>query len=82
VPGQERLDEGSEGRSFLEQEPVPGIGVEHEPCPGDEAGEDVVIGDRGELVGLAVPPSAARMRLLPAVPLAAVMPGVPALLAR
>src|SRR4029077_14035086 len=50
VPGQERFDEGSEGRSFLEQEPVPGIGVEHQSCPGDEAVEDVVVGDRVELV--------------------------------
>src|SRR6266566_1692884 len=50
LPGQERFDEGSEGRSFLEQEPVPGIGVEHQPCLGDEVGEDVVVGDRVELV--------------------------------
>ena len=41
-------------------------------------------GPTGVHVGLtdALPPSAARMRLLPAVPLAAVMLGVPALLAR
>ena len=43
-----------EARSFLEQEPVAGIGVEHQSRPGDEAGEDVVIGDRVELVGGAV----------------------------
>lgn len=54
VPGQERFDERSEARSFLEQEPMPGIGVEHQPCPGDEAGEGVVIGDRVEPVGGAV----------------------------
>src|SRR5580693_2131673 len=50
VPGQERLDEGSETGSFLEQEPVPGIGVEHQSRPRDEAGEGVVIDDRVELV--------------------------------
>src|SRR5258705_11813823 len=50
VPGQERVDEGRERRSILEQEPVPGIGVEHHSCPGDEACEDVVVGDRVELV--------------------------------
>ena len=43
MPGQERFDEGNEARRFLEQEPVPGIGVEHQSCPGDEAGEGVVI---------------------------------------
>jgi hypothetical protein len=33
---------------------MPGIGVERQSCPGDEAGEDVVVGDRVELVGGAV----------------------------
>jgi hypothetical protein len=81
---------------------VPGIGVEHEPCPADEASEAVAaVGFTGEephaLTATdtspatrprAIPrrnarqPPAARMRLLPVVPLAAVTLGVPALLAR
>src|SRR5580658_2360014 len=54
VSAEEGLDHGNEGCLVLEQEGVAGVGVEGESGAGDQAGEDVVVGERDELVLRAV----------------------------
>jgi hypothetical protein len=53
VPGKKRFEQEREGRPFLEQERMPGIGVQHQPCSPDQLGERMVVGDRVQPVGRA-----------------------------